>query len=115
MQAVIILLLILAVLVVIFTLQNHLEVSIQLFFWEIKDAPLVLVMIVCLVIGYLLASLVIYPKLWKSKRKLKTLVRFNEELKKLHDLDHPVNEKTKEITDPEGIELDDEDSSFFKD
>lgn len=117
MQAVIILLLIFAVLLVIFTLQNQLEISIQLFFWEIKDAPLVLIMLACLVIGYILAGIYLYPKLWKSKRELKKLVRFNDELKKLHEMDHPAKQASEEITDPEGMELDDEeeDSLFFKD
>lgn len=116
-QTVIILLLILAVLLVIFTLQNQLNVSIELFFWEIKNAPLVLVMIACLALGYLLATLYLYPRLWKSKRELKKLIRFNEELKKLHEMDHPKKIKSEEEIDPEGIELDDdeEDSSFFKD
>lgn len=117
MQAVIILFLILAVLLVIFTLQNQMEVGIQLFFWEIKDVPLVLLIIACLVLGYLLAAIYFYPRLWKSKRELKKLIRFNKELKELHEMDHPEKEKTEEVTDPEGIELDDDeedDSSFFK-
>jgi len=116
-QASIIILLILAVLLVIFTLQNQMNVSIHLFLWGIKDVPLVLVMIACLVIGYLLAILYLYPKLWKSKRELKKLIRFNDELKKLHEMDHPKKVNKDEETDPEGIKLDDEeeDSSFFKD
>lgn len=114
-QAGIVFFLILSVLLVIFTLQNQMNVNIRLFIWEIKDAPLVLVMIACLAGGYLLATLYLYPKLWKSKRELKKLVRFNDELKNLHEMDHPVREK--DTSDPEGIELDDEedDSPFFKD
>lgn len=116
-QAGIIILLILAVLLVIFTLQNQMNVNIHLFLWGIKDVPLVLVMLACLIIGYLLATLYIYPKLWKTKRELKKLVRFNDELKKLHEMDHPVKSASQEESDPEGIQLDDEeeDSSFFKD
>jgi len=116
MQAVLILFLILAVLLVIFTLQNQMEVGIQLLFWEIKDVPLVLLIIACLVIGYVLAAIYFYPRLWKTKRELKKLLRFNKELKQLHDLDHPKKEKTEDVTDPEGIEFDDDDddSSFFK-
>ncbi len=116
-QTSIIILLILAVLLVLFTLQNQMNVSIHLFFWGIKDVPLVLVMIACLVIGYLLCTIYLYPKLWKSKRELKKLIRFNDELKKLHEMDHPKIERKDEETDPEGIKLDDEEegSSFFKD
>ena len=116
-QTSIILILIFAVLLVIFTLQNQLNVNIELFFWEIKDAPLVLVIFASLLIGYFLATMYLYPRLWKTKRELKKLIRFNDELKKLHEMDHPVKPRQKEETDPEGMEMDDdeEDSSFFKD
>lgn len=116
-QAGIIALLILAILLVIFTLQNQMNVSIHLFFWGIKDVPLVLVMMACLVTGYLLATFYLYPKLWKSKRENKKLIRSNEELKKLHETVQPKKVKTDEVTHPEGMELDEEeeDSPFFKD
>ncbi len=117
MQIVIIILLILAVLLVIFTLQNSIEITISFFFWEIKDAPLVLVLLGCLVVGYLVASFYFYPRIWKLKREYNQLIKFNEELKELHEMNHQ-REKSKEAPgDPEGIELDDDDddSTFFKD
>lgn len=116
-QTAIIILLILAVLLVIFTLQNQMNVNIQLFFWGIKDVPLVLVMISCLLIGYALAFIYIYPKLWRSKRELKKLGRTHEELKNLHDEDHPKKASAGVESHPEGIKFEDEeeDSSFFKD
>lgn len=116
MQVVIIILLILAVLLVVFTLQNSMEISINVFFWEIADAPLVLVLICCIIIGYIIAAIYFYPRIWKLKKEYKQMLRFNDELKELHDLNHPL---TEEETNPEGIELDDDEKdkkkSFFDD
>jgi putative membrane protein len=112
MQIVLVLILILAILLVIFTLQNPIDITLNVFFWEISNAPLVLVLIGCVIVGYILAAIYLYPKLWKVKKEYKQLIKFNKELKTLHELNHP---KTEEI-DPEGIELDDDDgNSFFKD
>ncbi len=117
MQAVIIILLIIAVLLVIFTLQNSMEITINVFFWEIKEAPLVLVLIGCIVIGYILGIIYFYPRLWKLKREYNKLIRFNSELKELHDMDQKKDKVLNEESDPEGIEMDDDDDddSFFKD
>ena len=115
MQAVIIFILILAVLLVIFTLQNSIEISINVFFWEIANAPLVLVLICCIIIGYFIAVIYFYPRLWKLKKEYKQLIKFNKELKELHDLNHP---KSDEEMDPEGMEMDDDEderNTFFKD
>ena len=117
MQLVIIILLILAVLLVIFTLQNSFEITIQFFFWEIQDAPLVLVLLSCILLGYIVASIYFYPRLWKLKKEYRKLITFNDELQELHDLNHP-KEESDEVTDPEGIELDktdDDGNLFFKD
>ena len=74
MQVVIIVtLLIIAVLLVIFTLQNATEISVNIFFWEIANVPVVLVIIVCIIIGYLLATIYYYPLVWKFKRELNKL------------------------------------------
>ena len=114
MQVIIVIILILALLLVIFTLQNSMEITLNIFLWEITNAPLVLVLISCVIIGYILASIYFYPKLWKSKREYNQMVKFNEELKELHDLNHPAHELEK---NPEGIELDEDDdsNSFFVD
>lgn len=115
MQIVIIFVLILAVLLVIFTLQNSIEISISVFFWKINDAPLVLVLICCIIIGYLIAAIYFYPRIWKLKKEYKQMIKFNNELKELHEMNHPQKD---EVTDPEGIELDDDEdknkkNSFF--
>ena len=73
MQIVIIFSLIIAVLLVIFTLQNATEISVNIFFWEVNNVPVVLVIIGCIIIGYLLATIYYYPLVWKIKRELKQL------------------------------------------
>jgi putative membrane protein len=118
MQVIIIIILILAVLLVIFTLQNSVAITLNIFFWKINDAPLVLVLLSCVLLGYILASIYFYPRLWKIKSEYRQLIKFNKELKELHNMNHPeVNKsKHKENIDPEGIELDEDDEdSFFKD
>ena len=113
MQLIIIIILILALLLVIFTLQNSMEITLNVFLWEITNAPLVLVLVSCVVLGYILASIYFYPKLWKIKKEYKQLIKFNNKLKELHKINHPFAE---EEINPEGIELDDDEgNSFFKD
>jgi len=118
MQIIIIVILILAILLVIFTLQNSMDITLNVFFWEIANAPLVLVLICCVVIGYLLATIYFYPRLWKKNKEYNQLIKFNNELKELHLLNHKNdNEEIQdEEKNPEGIEMDDDDgNSFFKD
>ncbi|RIJ47025.1 LapA family protein [Maribellus luteus] len=116
MSALVVVIIILAVLLVIFTLQNSVGVTVHLFFWEIANAPFVLVILGCLILGYLLATLYFYPKLWKARREYKKVLRANDDLQQ-HDLNHPSKESSPEISDPEGIELNDDDDShkFFRD
>ncbi|NOR75892.1 MAG: DUF1049 domain-containing protein [Draconibacterium sp.] len=115
MSLIIVVILVLAILLVIFTLQNSMDITLSIFFWEFSDIPLVLVLIGCVVIGYILAAIYFYPKLWKTKKEYNQLIKLNKELKELHDLN---NEKVinEEETNLEGVELDDEaGNSFFKD
>ena len=109
MSAGIIILLILALLLVIFTLQNTALITLKVFFWEVTDVPLVLALIVCLIAGFLVAYFMIYPKVWKLKSKVKSLQK-------------QVNEPIVTVPEPptpttsEGIEMSgDTDESFFKD
>lgn len=46
--------LVLAVMLVIFTLQNQEKVSIRLFFWTIGEIPVALLLMICLLVGYLI-------------------------------------------------------------
>lgn len=116
MQAALILFLILAILLVIFTLQNSVEITINVFFWEISHAPLVLVILICIAIGYLLASVFFFPRIWKLRKENKQLVKTNKELtEKTGNNPNKGHEpgKTIEFDDdnPEGISLEDDESS----
>lgn len=71
MSAGIIILLLLALLLVIFTLQNTVLISLKVFFWELTDVPLVLALIVCLISGFLIAFLLYAPKIWRLKTKIR--------------------------------------------
>ena len=116
MQVIIIIILILAILLVIFTLQNSMDITLNIFLWEIADAPLVLVLICCFVLGYIIAAIYFYPRLWKTKKEYNKLIKFNDELKELHKMNHKDDLVSEEESNPEGIELDDDDDdSFFKD
>ena len=104
----IIVLLILALLLVIFTLQNTVLISLNVFFWEITDVPLVLTLIICIILGTVLALSFAYPKIWKLKSQLK------ERQKQLKELESKQIEQ-EEKPHAEGIEMtDDNESSFFK-
>ncbi|HKJ41718.1 MAG TPA: LapA family protein [Sunxiuqinia sp.] len=105
----IVVLLILALLLVIFTLQNTMLISLNVFFWKITDVPLVLALIVCIILGAILTLSFTYPKLWKLRTQLKEKQRRIKELE-----GNQLNPEEK--IHPEGIELPDEnDESFFKD
>ncbi len=114
MSATIIIMLILAILLVIFTLQNSFEVTINVFMWEIQHAPMVLVLLICILLGYLLAVIYYYPRMWKMDKKL------NRSMKTEKKLQTELNEMKRTGTShPEGIELDvddreKEDKGFFR-
>ncbi len=101
MSAIIIILLLLAILLIVFTLQNSVEITIQLFFWEIANAPLVLVLMSCFVIGYLISSFYFYPRVWKLKGENRKLVKLNEKLNE--EANHNRQNADEEEDHPEGI------------
>jgi len=104
MSALLIFGLILAILVVIFTLQNSVEITINLFFWEIQNAPLALVILCCIALGYFVAVLYLYPKIWNLRGVNKKLTKANITLdEKLTALQAKWNEK--EDNHPLGIEM----------
>ena len=113
MSVTIILMLVLAILLVIFTLQNSFEVSINVFLWEIQNAPMVLVLLICILLGYLVGAIYFYPRTWKLEKRLRRLTgtekKMEAELIELRRKNHPG---------PEGIELDiddqeEENKGFF--
>jgi len=117
MHAVIIIILILAILLVIFTLQNSVEISINVFFWEIPNAPLVLVLLSCVLLGYIIAAIYFYPRLWTLKKDYRKISKSKESLEE--ELEEQKQTSVSSKTHPEGIELevDDEDEDkkgFFR-
>ncbi len=117
MSAIIILLLVLAVLLVIFTLQNSGEISVHIFFWEIAHVPLVLVIIGCIIIGYIIAAVYFYPRIWKIKSERKQLQKALKESERNKTIEKGQVVEFDEEPGPEGIDLEDEEDehSFFKD
>ena len=115
MSAVFIIIFILAILLIVFTLQNSTEITVQIFFWEISNAPLVLVLMGCIVIGYLISVFYFYPRLWKLKSENKKLVKQNEKYNDLQKSGNPSQNSREDH--PEGIELEEDDGSypFFND
>lgn len=115
MSAALIIILILAILLIIFTLQNSTEITIQFFFWEIANAPLVLVLMGCLIIGYIISAIYLYPRLWNLKSENKKLAKMNKNLEELQQTNQPV--KKSEDDHPEGLAFEEDDGSFsfFKD
>ncbi len=115
MHAIIIILLILAILLVVFTLQNSFEITISVFFWEIPNAPLVLVLLCCVLLGYLLGAIYFYPRLWTLKKEYRQAVKARKKMEEqLDSQEHPA-----EKPGPEGIDLDvddedDEERGFFR-
>lgn len=117
MQVIVIVLLIIAVLLVIFTLQNSSDITLNVLFWEIHNVPLVIVLLSCIILGYLISTFYFYPRLWKLKRNYKKMVKLNNELNEKQELYD--TEQQKEKIHPEGVELDTpndlSNSPFFND
>jgi len=110
MSAIFIIILIVAILLIIFTLQNSTEITVQLFFWEIANAPLVLVLMGCIVIGYIVASFYFYPRLWNLKSENRKLVKQN---KKYEDLQNSTVTKGERDEDhPEGMAFEEDDGKY---
>lgn len=100
-----VLVLILAIFLVLFTLQNAESVAIKLFFWNI-NVPLVLLILICLLIGYLLPHFSYIPRIWKLKSELSRAKKEKERL------EVESNRSPKEKPHPEGIAFDDMEEGY---
>lgn len=114
MSVTIIIMLILAILLVIFTLQNSFEVSINVFIWEIQNAPMVLVLLICILLGYLLAAIYFYRRVWKLEHRLRRLTGTEKKMEA-----ELIELRRKNQPGPEGIEMDvdneeEEKKGFFR-
>ena len=114
MSVTIIIMLLLAILLVIFTLQNSFEISLNVFIWEIHNAPMVLVLLVCILLGYIMGTIYFYPQIWRLNKRLR---RTSNTERKLETELLELRRKTS--SNPEGIELDieneeEENRGFFR-
>jgi uncharacterized integral membrane protein len=75
--------LILAALLVIFTVQNQILLNIKFFHWEITDVPVAYVLLFGLIFGFLLAMMMQIPTILKLRRELRKVVREIEDSEKI--------------------------------
>jgi lipopolysaccharide assembly protein A len=116
MQGALIILLILAILLVIFTLQNAVGITINIFFWEVTEAPLVLVLLVCILAGSFLSSIYYLPKIWSLRKERNALRRMQEKTKEEASSNRSPEERMAGRADslnPEGSDLDEDDTESF--
>ncbi len=92
----IILLFILALIVVVFTLQNTHITTINFLFWELQDIPLALIIFSCILTGALIAVAICIPKLFRLKRANKKL---NKDLQAAHTklAEYSINESKEQV------------------
>lgn len=99
--------LILLILVIIFTAQNHIEIDLRFFAWELKSVPIVYILLFGLVLGFLLASIMQLPRILKLRRELKRVVKELEESEK-------ITPTTNDDDNPEGVSMgSDYEGGFF--
>ena len=99
-----VIILILAVLLVIFTLQNQEKVTLKFFFWTINSIPVALLLVITVLLGYLIPYLLLIPRIWKLKSELSRTKKEKADLEEAQE--QPLREKRK--ADPEGVAFDDE-------
>jgi lipopolysaccharide assembly protein A len=100
-----VIILILAVLLVIFTLQNQEKVTLKFYFWTVYNIPVTLLLVITLLLGYLIPYLLLIPRIWKLKSELVRAKKEKDDLVEAQE--KPVREPRK--TDPEGMEFEDDD------
>lgn len=74
--------LVIALLAIVFTLQNYDKQTIQFFWLSIQDVPLALVIFSCLAIGALITLLFSIPSTLKRRKERQTLVNEINSLRK---------------------------------
>ncbi|MBC8004055.1 MAG: LapA family protein [Verrucomicrobia bacterium] len=80
-----------SVLLVIFTIQNQLEINIRFLEWELKEVPLVMVLIAGLIFGFLLAMMLQLPTILRLKKELKKVITELENDNVVADADEDMN------------------------
>ncbi len=99
--------LVLLVLLIVFTVQNHILINLRFFTWELIDVPLVYVLLFGLIFGFLLASIMQLPRILKLRRELKRVVKELEESEK-------ITPSANDDDNPEGVSMgSDYEGGFF--
>jgi len=78
--------LILTVLLVIFTVQNQLLLNIKFIHWEMKDVPVVYVLLFGLIFGFLLSMMIQLPTIMKLRRELRKVVHEIEDSERIEPI-----------------------------
>jgi uncharacterized integral membrane protein len=74
---------ILTILLVVFTVQNQILLNIQFIHWELKDVPVVYILIAGLIFGFLLSMIIQLPTIMKLRRELRKVVHELEDSEKI--------------------------------
>ena len=76
-----IVLLLLAVMLILVTLQNPNPVTLQFLSWEAKQVPLIIIILISLLVGIIISSVLSLVKQSKLKEEIRRLEREVEDLK----------------------------------
>ncbi len=114
----IIFILVIAVLIVWFSLQNAQTVSIKLFLWEVNTIPLAIIIIGCILAGALLSAISSVAANMRIKKRLRFVEREHARLKTVVDemIENKGDIPFQVIRHPEGSSIEESDKpSFFDD
>ena len=94
----VILFLLLAALLVIFTLQNQIVLDLKFLQWELKEVPIVYVLLSGLIFGVLLSMITQLPTIIRLRRELRKVVRELEDSER-------IEPAADEDIGPEGVSM----------
>ncbi len=89
---------ILGALLLIFTLQNQIILDIKILKWELKDVPVVYLVLFGLIFGFLLSMITQLPTILRLRRELRKVVHELEESERIEPI-------TDEEVDAEGVSM----------
>ena len=99
MSITIILILLLSLVLVIFTLQNTVLISLNFLFWNVDDVSLVLTLLIFLICGIIISILLYVPKIWKLKSKIK------EQKRQIISLSEKINDSENKTENKPDMEI----------
>ena len=79
----VILFLLLAALLAVFTVQNQILLDIKLIHWEMKQVPVIYILLSGLIFGFLLSMITQLPTIMKLRRELRKVVKELEESERI--------------------------------